>query len=512
MAKEDLAGFADQKALERNQVKADSFLLGYTHPDHGVNFPVGISDDRHLFIMAGSRAGKGTSMIIPNLLHWQGGVFCIDPKGENASITAIRRGTEKEAKGTGTSIRKFIGQKVAILDPMGAVKGAAKTYRVDYDPLSDINIGNDDEVGQILSLGEAIVMSDNNGESHWTDSARIIFCGIIEAVLHTEKNKANHTLAFCRSIYQRGLSDPFEEEAYDEEGEKKPKRESALDYLRKAPKTNGGLAIDALTLLEDAGEDESGSFSTTLARQLQWLSDPRMQRHLQNNTFSLARAVQENWSIYVCIPPSQIARMKRWMRCLIRTGLDAKMLSKKAHKGHQTLFLLDEFFALGKMSEIENSAAYMAGYGIKLVPVIQNIGQIKELYKKNWETFLGNAGAIIAWGLNDLETEKYVAERIGNILNWEISQSAGSSRAAGHWFNASTNQSKSANLQERPIRRANEIHMDGARETGRAYIIPAASAPFTVMRRNYFEHYKDDQIFEPIEFVESWEEKYGAHT
>lgn len=505
MAKEDLAGFADQKALERNQVKADSFLLGYTHPDHGVNFPVGISDDRHLFIMAGSRAGKGTSMIIPNLLHWQGGVFCIDPKGENASITAMRRGKEARAKATATSVRKFLNQDVVIFDPMGAVKGPAKVYRVSYDPLADVQINSDDEVRQILSIGEAIVMSDGDKDSHWTDSARMIFVGIIEAVLHTEKDKANHTLPFCRSIYQRGLSD-YEP---NEEGET---RETALDYLRNAPETEGGLAKDAVTLLEDAGEEEAGSFSTTLARQLQFLSDPRMQRHLKNEGFSLTRAVQQNSSVYICLPPSQIARMKRWLRLLIRVGLDAKMFAQKPHKGVQTLFLLDEFAALGKMSEIEDSAAYMAGYGIKLVPVIQNIGQVKELYAKNWETFLANAGAIIAWGLNDLDSEKYVSDRIGNTLTWEISKSAGSSKEAGKWFAKNVSENQSTALQERPVRRPNEVHAKGSRETARAFILPASSEPFMVLRANYFDQWREAKIFDAPQFIEEWEIKYGANT
>lgn len=505
LAQNDLEGFADKAALEKYKTTPEAFLLGRAHPDHGVNYPVGIDDDRHLFIMAGSRGGKGTSMIIPNLLHWQGGVFCIDPKGENASITAIRRGTAEKAKGTATSVRHFLGQKIAILDPMGTVKGAAKTYRVSYDPLADINVGTDDEVRQILSVGEAIVMSDGDKQSHWTDGARMIFVGIIEAVLHTEKDKANHTLAFCRSIYQRGLS----EYEPNEDGSTK---ETAYDYLRDAPRTNGGLALDAFALLEDAGDEEAGSFSTTLARQLQFLADPRMQHHLKNTGFSLTTAVQDNWSVYVCLPPSQIARMKRWMRALVRVGFDAKMFPKKPHEGVKSLFLIDEFFSLGKMSEIEESAAFMAGYGIKLVPVIQNIGQIKELYAKNWETFLSNAGGIIAWGLNDLESEKYISDRIGNTLTWEISKSAGTSTQAGKWFASTSSENSSTALQERPVRRPNEVHHEGSRETGRAFIIPASSQPFMVARANYFDQFNDAKIYDSLEFIAEWEVKYGENT
>src|SRR5687768_174736 len=52
---------------------------------------VGIGDDRHAITIAGSRAGKGRSVIIPNLLLWDGSCVVIDPKGENATRTAAQR-------------------------------------------------------------------------------------------------------------------------------------------------------------------------------------------------------------------------------------------------------------------------------------------------------------------------------------------------------------------------------------------------------------------------------------
>ncbi|MEM8650972.1 MAG: type IV secretory system conjugative DNA transfer family protein, partial [Pseudomonadota bacterium] len=134
-------------------------------------------------------------------------------------------------------------------------KGPSKTYRVSYDPLSDIAIGSDDEISQIISIGEAIVMDESGSDSHWADSARTIFNGIVEAVLHTESDKRKHPLSFVREVYQRGLKT-------NDDGKKTGK-----DYLSQAAKRKpGGLAQDAFTLLEDAGEDEAGSFSTTLSR------------------------------------------------------------------------------------------------------------------------------------------------------------------------------------------------------------------------------------------------------
>ena len=71
---------------------------------------IGIGDDRHMLTGAGSRSGKGTSTIITNLCLYPGSVLCIDPKGENARLTATRRGK-------GSAHCEGMGQKTIILDP-----------------------------------------------------------------------------------------------------------------------------------------------------------------------------------------------------------------------------------------------------------------------------------------------------------------------------------------------------------------------------------------------------------
>ena len=70
-------------------------------------------DDRHLVTVAGSRSGKGVSAILPNLAKYRGSVLVLDPKGENASLTAERRGKGRGVPDGG------LGQEVYVLDPFG---------------------------------------------------------------------------------------------------------------------------------------------------------------------------------------------------------------------------------------------------------------------------------------------------------------------------------------------------------------------------------------------------------
>jgi hypothetical protein len=74
---------------------------------------------------------------------------------------------------------------------------------------------------------------------------------------------------------------------------------------------------------------------------------------------------------------------------------------------------MDEFAALGKMDVIETAAGLMAGYGVKLWPILQDLSQLKRHYPQSWETFLGNAGLHQFFGNTDLTTLEHVSKRLG---------------------------------------------------------------------------------------------------
>jgi type IV secretion system protein VirD4 len=481
-----MAGFANGPELGRYAMREGGFFLGRVHEDHGHSFPAGISDDRHLFLVAGTRSGKGLTVGIPNALTWQGPLFMIDPKGEAASICALRRGSLDDARGTGTSVRSFIGQKVAVLDPLGQVRGPSRVFSVAYNPLSDIALAEGGGVRSIQALAASIIQTEEGNAAHFAETAETILAGVIEAVKSREPVH-RQTLPQCRSIMMAGF-------------------DQLREYLA-AVDTPAGLAQEAATIMDEVGGDEWGSHRSTLSRNLKWLADPNMQAHLAPSAFSMREAVRDGWSIFVALPPEQIAPFKSWLRLVVRAMLDAKMSLGVNQKGPQTLCLLDEFPTLGRFKIIEESAGYMAGYGLKLVPIIQNIGQLRELYNRNWETFLGNAGAIVAFGLNDLETEKYISDRLGK--EWVTESSiTGSNGTSSQFMGAGANvsQSYSTARHERPVRFPNEIHEQGARETGRAFVIPASGRGFTIRRQSYADF--PAGMFDAPDFITHWERQH----
>ncbi|WP_166415957.1 type IV secretory system conjugative DNA transfer family protein [Cochlodiniinecator piscidefendens] len=114
---------------------------------------IGIKDDRHLLTIAGSRAGKGTSAIVPNLLLYTGSVVVIDPKGENARLTAERRGYGRGIADGG------LKQDVFVIDPFG-VSNVDDQYLAGFNPLADLNPVGDDFIDECDAIADALVVQE----------------------------------------------------------------------------------------------------------------------------------------------------------------------------------------------------------------------------------------------------------------------------------------------------------------------------------------------------------------
>jgi hypothetical protein len=81
----------------RPEIPSDRIWIG--EACEAGNLPLGYADDRHVCLVSGARGGKGTGVIVPNLCLWPGSAVVIDPKGENATVTAQRRGMDRLTRG-----------------------------------------------------------------------------------------------------------------------------------------------------------------------------------------------------------------------------------------------------------------------------------------------------------------------------------------------------------------------------------------------------------------------------
>jgi len=422
----------------------------------GTNYgPVGIKDDRHLLTVAGSRAGKGRSVIVPNMCLYPGSVIAIDPKGDLASITAARRG-----RGSDTS--EGMGQQVYVLDPFEVTRGNAKDYLSSFNPLDMIDPhglhGRDDAA----LLADALIIPSRT-DSYWTDAAKMLLTGMI--------------LHICASYTgdHRTLLKVRDHLTADEDGFAEVLAEMALS------ETAGGVVARAANTLVAMSDKERSSILSTAIVQTDFLDSPAMRRVLSHSDFRPADLKDTPSTVYLSLPAGRMGTHSRWLRLMIALALEA-MERHRAVPRHPVLIIMDEFHALGPMQTIERAAGLMAGFGVRLWPILQDLTQLKRDYKESWETFLGNAGLTQWFGINDLTTLEYLSKRLGQTTLNVISQGEISKGQAMNGFSG-----KSLSRQSVDLMSPEEIGRYFSRQSGRQLVLWPGSDPIALARLNYDE-------------------------
>jgi len=189
-------------------------------------------------------------------------------------------------------------------------------------------------------------------------------------------------------------------------------------------------------------------------------------------------------TVYLCLPASRMTTHAKWMRLILNLTMSA--LEDEAGKPElPVLFMLEEFAALGHMRALEQGSAYMAGFGVKLFIVLQDLTQLKRHYKEGWETFLGNLGVLTAFGNTDQSTLDYISKRLGETFSFmREKQQQGSSAAA------SGTSAVRESFQKVPLLAPHEIAAHFGRRRMTCLCLPADGPPIGIERR-FINHEND---------------------
>lgn len=341
--------------------------------------PIGIADDRHIITVAGSRAGKGRGMIIPNLLSYPGSMIVIDPKGDLAAETARYR-------------REKLGQSVHAIDPFNASK-LDSSYQATFNALKTLNRFSETLVEDAGLIADALIVPSDKSDPHWNDSAKTFVEGIILHVVTASAYEGRRDLGTVYDLLMK-----------------------ADEALRLAMLNNAaasGAVVDAAVDFFERAEKERLGVLSSARQQLKFLGYKQIRKVLVDGEFELGEMKRKPVTIYLSLPAMRMGTCSRLLRLFVNMTL-AAMEAEQVKPRYPVLMCLDEFAVLGPMKTIENAAGQIAGLGVKLWPILQDLGQLKSLYKDRWETFMGNAGVLQFFGNSDLETLNWISKRLGN--------------------------------------------------------------------------------------------------
>ena len=331
----------------------------------------------HLLTMAPTRTGKGVGTIIPNLLTANRSVVCIDPKGENAIIAGRARNS--------------FGP-VHILDPF-SITGKPSAA---YNPLSNLDIDGIDVAEDASTLADALIYDEpgTSGEAHWNEEAKALISGIIlYVVAHEPRNRC--TLSTVREC----LTLP--PEAF----------QTMLKDMQDTQEAGGLIARAANRHLGKSDREGAGVLSAA-QRHTHFLDSPRMTNVLGRSDFSFADMKENVATVFLVLPPDRLSTYSRWLRLLVTQSL-TDMARSPAKPASPVLYLLDEFASLGHLASVERAMGLMAGYGVQIWPILQDIHQLRATYGQRAGTFLSNAAVLQVFGVNDHESAHLISDLLG---------------------------------------------------------------------------------------------------
>lgn len=372
----------------------------------------------HVLTYAPTRSGKGVGLVVPTLLSWKHSTVVTDLKGELWAMTA--------------GWRKEYAKNICLKFEPAAANGS-----VAWNPLDEIRVGTENEVGDVQNLATLIVDPDGKGlNDHWQKTSQALLVGVILHVLYKHKNEGTPaTLPYVDSIMadpERGAGELWMEMTQygHVNGENHP--------------VVGAAGRDMM----DRPEEEAGSVLSTAKSYLALFRDPVVARNVSESHFKIKDLMNHDdpVSLYIVTQPNDKARLRPLVRIMLNMivrlladklefervdnnltlwqrfkqafGFSVqgtrRVQTKKSYK-HRLLGMIDEFPSLGKLEIIQESLAFLAGYGIKFYLICQDLNQLRsrETGYGPDETITSSCHVQNAYPPNRTETAEHLSKLTG---------------------------------------------------------------------------------------------------
>lgn len=395
-------------------------------------------------------------MLLPNIRAYPGPCIIIDPKGELARATAADRA-------------RF--GPVHVLDPFGQT-GASSAH----NPFRELMRSKPENLSaDAAQISDALIIEPAGArDTHWTDSAKNLIKGLILYLLHRknvlEPDGPMPTLRDLRNLLNESaveLASVFTEMA-------------SCDAYEDGAMANTGSAFLSMVEYDQEGvatgySGEMRSILSTARQQTGPLDE--VGKATEDSSFDLADIGRQNMTVYLVLPASRIGTHYRWLRLFIMQALAAMEVNPIPRGRLPVWFVLEEFAALGHVQAIEAASGYMAGFGVRLFVILQDLTQLRRHYEQSWETFLGNTGVVLAFGNSDATTTRYLSDLLGQTTIREMQRQPTTTgqRDAG-------DMGLRTNLRQVPLLAPDEVTLHFSRQTGRV-LVRVPEYPPTYLQR-----------------------------
>lgn len=334
------------------------------------------SGDSHFFVNGPSRSGKGRSFVMTNLLEYHGSAIVLDVKLENWEKTG--------------PARLAMGQRCYVFAP-----GSKHTHR--WNPLDFVRDWPERST-DLINLSTNLIPLGEREDPYWKQTARGLFAGVLGYVLESQTLEGRRNLRSALRLFSTGNSFST----------------VITRILKHEPELNGFI-VDSFRQHLGRDEEQRPSFEGHITTSLSPFNNLLMAEALSSSDFDIRELRRNPFSLFIASPVSDFGTVEPIIRLLIQQIHDV-MLRKLPGKdeSYKILMMLDEFYQFERLPEIIKRAPLVAGYGMTIALVAQNIPQIDERYGvKTRDALLGNMDVKLNIAVGDDTTARIVSGNLG---------------------------------------------------------------------------------------------------
>ena len=343
-----------------------------------------LSGQQFVILAAPTRSGKGVGVVIPNLLDYRESAVVLDIKQENFDLTS--------------GWRKSIGHEIYLFNPFAEDR---RSHR--WNPMTYVSSDPSFRVSDLQSISAMLYPDGDDKDKFWTSQARNAF------------------LAFTLYLFEQADAVP---------GSPKPTLGQVLrlssgdgtelkPYLQKLAEASF-LSSQARTAFAGLLSQADVTFASIIGSFREplnpWLN-PVLDAATSGDDFRLDDVRRKRMTIYVGIQPNKLAESRLIVNLffsqLINVNTKTLPQNDKSLK-HQCLLLMDEFTSIGRVDIIAKAVAYMAGYNLRLLPIVQSMAQLDAVYGKELSrTIITNHALQIIYAPREQQDANDYSEMLG---------------------------------------------------------------------------------------------------
>ena len=356
------------------------------------NMRIGLNAKKHrrnlnVLVIGGSGAGKTRFYAKPNIMQCNTSFVIADPKGE------ILRAVAPLLLEKGYDVKVF-----NLINPENSDG---------YNPF--VYIRTDEDVIKLITnlIQNTTPKNAQQNDPFWEESEIALDTALMLYLLH-EAPPEEQNFAMLMFLIENAATVEDDDEGY----------QSPVDLLFEALEDENPehIALKQWKVFKQASGKTAKSILISAAVRLAAFNLPEISKMTSYDNLGLAQLGERKRAIFCVIPDND--NSFNYLVGMLYTQAFQELYYKADHEHGGELpvpvhFVMDEFANVALPDNFERLLATMRSRRISVSIIIQNMAQLKALFKDNWESLVGNCDTMLYLGGNEQSTHEYISKMLG---------------------------------------------------------------------------------------------------